>query len=397
MCCYVRAVRVISWCAPPTAQPYYTPLVDLKYYSCSKTVLTRATHAPPRRAPFLPPCTAPPPSKGPFLSNKSVGHSGQLKLLVRHAADAAAAVAAAGVLGEAAAAVEVTAAPVNLGMDSAHGDGQRLPSGMKQWGDSSFDIDMSQLQCGASVGQGNFGAVMKGTYDGGKGCAVKIQPAPIEDDAAEIMANLVSELSVLRAVSEEHDRADAAGEDDAPCRYLVRFFGAGLIGLDVYFVMELADRGDLRGVVASTAPGPPPAMAQLLQWLRQASLGLQELHNMEIIHRDFKTENVLIRADNTACVCDFGFAIYDESAFLYTTCAGTPEFIAPELELGTGEYGTALDVFSLGVTFAEAVTGKCPGENGFLERGPRDCFCIDGAEVRVVYTTFSVFRLRNIY
>ena len=143
---------------------------------------------------------------------------------------------------------------------------------------------------------------------------------------------------MLRAVSEEHDKADAAGEDDAPCRYLVRFFGAGLIGLDVYFVMELADRGDLRGVVASTAPAPKPAMAQLLQWLRQASLGLQELHNMEIIHRDFKTENVLIRADNTACVCDFGFAIYDESSFLYTTCAGTPEFIAPELELGTGEY-----------------------------------------------------------
>ena len=51
-------------------------------------------------------------------------------------------------------------------------------------------------------------------------------------------------------------------------------------------------------------------------------------------------------------------------------------------ELGTGECGTEVDVFSSGVTLAEVASGRIPGEQGLLVRSPRECFCLDETEAR---------------
>ena len=76
----------------------------------------------------------------------------------------------------------------------------------------------------------------------------QIQRAPVEEAAKEVLANLVSELSVLRACRGLQDEPNG--------RTLVEFLGAACIGPDVYFLMEHASGGDLRMALArNPSPG----------------------------------------------------------------------------------------------------------------------------------------------
>jgi len=107
--------------------------------------------------------------------------------------------------------------------------------------------------------------------------------------------------------------------------------------------------------------------------------GIEYLHTMEVIHRDIKTENILM--DNTwrPVVGDFGFARKAEQSKAMTIC-GTPAFMAPEAIWGEA-YSQLADVFSFGMVLAHLICRKEPGENGFLVREPRSKFELDMAEL----------------
>jgi serine/threonine protein kinase len=80
-----------------------------------------------------------------------------------------------------------------------------------------------------------------------------------------------------------------------------------------------------------------------------------------IVHRDLKSQNVLLGADGTAKVCDFGIAKFKDRTFVSTVNgqAGTPAYMAPELFDGINAT-EKVDVYSFSILLWECITGKVP-------------------------------------
>ena len=263
-------------------------------------------------------------------------------------------------------------------LNEAHTTGPRLPESIPRWTDSDFTVDMKKLlkgcETGKVIGQGNFGSVVVCAYEGRK-TAVKVQPIPDiygeEEWAQEILDNLVSELSVLRSCCQSQP-------------YLCDFIGAGRAGNDVYFVMGLARRGDLRVLLEGRNC---PGWDKLIRILRDSARGLAALHKSEMMHRDFKTPNILVNEDWSASLCDFGFTIWSRCDERLETCAGTEEFMAPEMELGE-DFSLPADLFSLGISICEVATKRRPGERNFLYRSPRNLYAFE-PEAPYVYAALA--------
>jgi hypothetical protein len=93
---------------------------------------------------------------------------------------------------------------------------------------------------------------------------------------------------------------------------------------------------------------------------RQLVASLYYLHSNRIIHRDMKPQNILISADGTVKLCDFGFArAMSQNTFVLTSIKGTPLYMAPEL-VQEKPYTHAVDLWSLGVILYELFVGKPP-------------------------------------
>ncbi len=126
-------------------------------------------------------------------------------------------------------------------------------------------------------------------------------------------------------------------------------------------VMEFVEGGSLREKLQQHPNGLP--VAEALRILRQIAAGLEAAHASGVIHRDMKPENVLMDADGTARVTDFGLALPLHEASTRLTLAGTVmgtvDYMAPEQFRGV-EADARLDVFALGVMAYELLTGNTP-------------------------------------
>jgi len=98
----------------------------------------------------------------------------------------------------------------------------------------------------------------------------------------------------------------------------------------------------------------------------QVARGLHFMHSANIVHRDLKPSNILTTEDCEIKICDFGLsrAIEDQKDIL-TEYVVTRFYRAPEIMLSSQGYTKAVDIWSLGCTFAELMTFKVlfPGKN----------------------------------
>ncbi len=127
-----------------------------------------------------------------------------------------------------------------------------------------------------------------------------------------------------------------------------------------FFAMEFVPGGSLAAKVAGT-PQPPRDAARLVEALARA---VDAAHRQGIVHRDLKPANVLLAADGTPKITDFGLArrLDAEAGPTQTdSVMGTPSYMAPEQAAGrTREAGPAADVYSLGAILYDLVTGRPP-------------------------------------
>lgn len=125
---------------------------------------------------------------------------------------------------------------------------------------------------------------------------------------------------------------------------------------DVYLVYELMDT-DLHHIIKSAQPlSNDHCKFFLFQLLR----GLKYLHSANVLHRDLKPGNLLVNANCELKICDFGLARTSQGSEQFMTeYVVTRWYRAPELLLCCDNYGTSIDVWSVGCIFAE-ILGRKP-------------------------------------
>lgn len=140
--------------------------------------------------------------------------------------------------------------------------------------------------------------------------------------------------------------------------YVVRLYEYVEAPQGAAIVMELVDGVALRALLLREgATGPEAALVVL----KGSLLGLAAAHGAGVVHRDYKPENVLVAADGSSKLVDFGIAVGRGST---PGVAGTPAYMAPEQWNGEPA-SPAADVYAATATFYECLTGRKPfqGEN----------------------------------
>jgi serine/threonine-protein kinase len=141
---------------------------------------------------------------------------------------------------------------------------------------------------------------------------------------------------------------------------IVQVYDAGDLEGRPYFTMELIEGGGLDQKLAGT-PQPAGQAAAPLASLAEA---VQVAHRSGIVHRDLKPANILLTADGTPKVTDFGLArrLEGEAGPTQTgVLVGTPSYMAPEQAGGQARaVGTALDLYALGAILCWCLTGGPP-------------------------------------
>jgi WD40 repeat protein/tRNA A-37 threonylcarbamoyl transferase component Bud32 len=128
-----------------------------------------------------------------------------------------------------------------------------------------------------------------------------------------------------------------------------------------FFSLEYLEGGSL----ADRMRGQPQSPRQAAQLVEALARAVQAAHDAGVVHRDLKPANVLLTADGTAKVSDFGLAkqLLDADADLTPTEAvlGTPSYMAPEQAAGKArDVGPAADIYALGIILYEMLTGRPP-------------------------------------
>lgn len=159
----------------------------------------------------------------------------------------------------------------------------------------------------------------------------------------DIRERFLEEARILRRADSDH---------------VVRVYDIGEVDGTPYFVMTYADLGSLAHLVES---GEPITPARVVDLVEQAAAGLSVLHDLGVVHRDVKPQNLLLRSGGSAgerlLVADLGVAKAMLHASGLTQVVGTPAYMAPEQV--TGETITPrADVHALAAVAYQLLTGE---------------------------------------
>ncbi len=174
----------------------------------------------------------------------------------------------------------------------------------------------------------------------------------------------------LKRLSRGGLRGDAAERFRREARVLAQLEHPGIVQVydlaeeptGMWMAMERISGGGLDALIAREGKLALPRAAALGAALAET---LAYAHGQEVVHRDFKPGNVLLTEAGEPKVTDFGLAkLVSEGPKLTQLGAvlGSPGYMSPEQASGEGDIDHRTDVYALGVTLFEMVTGRCPFE-----------------------------------
>ncbi|KAH0930698.1 hypothetical protein HID58_016425 [Brassica napus] len=204
----------------------------------------------------------------------------------------------------------------------------------------------------ALIGEGSYGRVFQGKYNGDDVAIKKLDASSSEEPDSDF----TSQLSVVSRLKNEH---------------FVELMGYCLEANNRILIYEFATKGSLHDVLHGTKgvqgaePGPVLNWNQRVKIAYGAAKGMEFLHEKvqpPIVHRDVRSSNVLLFNDFVAKMADFNLtnASSDTAARLHSTrVLGTFGYHAPEYAM-TGQITQKSDVYSFGVVLLELLTGRKP-------------------------------------
>ncbi|XP_054770468.2 testis-specific serine/threonine-protein kinase 4-like [Lytechinus pictus] len=131
----------------------------------------------------------------------------------------------------------------------------------------------------------------------------------------------------------------------------------------VYLIMELADNGDLLDYIKANGACPEE---QTGMWFHQLVEGMEYCHNLGVVHRDLKCENLLLNKHNMLKITDFGFArskmkpSEPGKTILSETYCGSYAYAPPEILRGIPYCPMLGDIWSMGVILYTMLYGRLP-------------------------------------
>lgn len=160
--------------------------------------------------------------------------------------------------------------------------------------------------------------------------------------------------------------AKAASRISHPHAVSVTDFGESENGV-VFLVMEYLDGQTLKEIIRNEGPMP---LARVVEIVRQVSGALDAAHQQGVVHRDLKSDNIMLSETNGgdwAKVLDFGIAkiqepegTRDHDITAPNLVIGTPQYMSPEQCSQTGPIDARSDIYSLGVILYEMLAGRVP-------------------------------------
>eukprot|EP01102_Stenamoeba_stenopodia_P011313 TRINITY_DN345_c1_g6_i2.p1 TRINITY_DN345_c1_g6~~TRINITY_DN345_c1_g6_i2.p1 ORF type:complete len:625 (-),score=107.10 TRINITY_DN345_c1_g6_i2:199-2073(-) len=193
---------------------------------------------------------------------------------------------------------------------------------------------------GDGLGQGAYGKVFRG-LNLKTGEVVAIKQIDKHLIAPEDWPLVLQELNLLQHLTNPN---------------IVQFIDYHETNDFLYFILEFVEGGSLYSVVKKFGALPDRL---LVLFIVQVLRGLRYLHSRGVMHRDIKGANILLTKEGTCKLADFGSATY-AAVNKQLEAKGTPFWMAPELIDQSASAGLASDIWSLGCTVIELLTGEPP-------------------------------------
>ncbi|GAU36142.1 hypothetical protein TSUD_316710 [Trifolium subterraneum] len=214
-----------------------------------------------------------------------------------------------------------------------------------------FHSMKGQWQKGKLIGRGSFGSVYQATnLETGASCAMKeVDLFPDDPKSADCMKQLDQEIRILGQLHHPN---------------IVQYYGSEIVGDQLCIYMEYVHPGSLTKFMHEHCGAMTESVVR--NFTRHILSGLAYLHSTKTIHRDIKGANLLVDASGIVKLADFGVSkILTEKSY-ELSLKGSPYWMAPELMMAAMKNETnpnvamAVDIWSLGCTIIEMLTGKPP-------------------------------------
>ncbi len=208
--------------------------------------------------------------------------------------------------------------------------------------------DFSQYEIRSILGRGGMGAVYKAWHKSlDRFVAIKILPPGFDDGVSDFTGRFKREAKAMAHLKHPG---------------IVAVYDAGETpGGLLYFVMECIEGTDVHRLLAERGRVEPGEALRITAAVCDA---LAYAHNHGVIHRDIKPSNIMIEADGTVKVADFGLAKSTSAETTSLTVSnammGTLEYMAPEAHKGAAHVDLRADIYAVGVMLYQMLTGRLP-------------------------------------
>jgi len=134
---------------------------------------------------------------------------------------------------------------------------------------------------------------------------------------------------------------------------------------DLWLIFEILEGGSIEKIIQAHYPQGIKDQVLIATILKETLQGIRYLHQNDQIHRDIKGGNILIGADGSVKISDFGVTAKLKKGQKRNTFIGSPCYMAPEVldQDGRNGYDSKADIWSLGITALELAHGKPPNSD----------------------------------